>query len=160
MQEWIVCVGNCDLHGWSESSCPLFVSISQPGKASSQNVKSILANLFWKQYHNQDAFSSKFTREPSDLHKLNCIRVLVGRCNKLLYFASVQFLLIFLPQKMDVLYLVRWLEGFCSNNNYLWIEALKAKSDFAFELMRTIKTDKESKKDKYYNIDSPRWKSY
>ena len=54
---------------------------------------------------------------------------------------------------MDVLYLVRWLEGFCSNNNYLWIEALKAKIDFAFELMRTIKTDKESKKDKY-KIDS------
>ena len=48
---------------------------------SSQNVKSILANLFWKQYHNQDAFSSKFTLEPTDLHKLNCIRVLIGRCN-------------------------------------------------------------------------------
>ena len=34
------------------------------------------------------------------------------------------------------------------------IDALKAKIDFAFELMRTIKTEKESKKDKYYNIDS------
>ena len=31
---------------------------------------------------------------------------------------------------------------------------MKAKIDFAFELTRTIKTEKESKKDKYYNIDS------
>ena len=31
---------------------------------------------------------------------------------------------------------------------------MKAKIDFAFELMRTIKTEKESKKDKYYNIGS------
>ena len=31
---------------------------------------------------------------------------------------------------------------------------MKAKIDFAFEWMRTIKTEKERKKDKYYNIDS------
>ena len=41
-----------------------------------------------------------------------------------------------------------------SNNNYLRIEALKAKIEFAFDLMRTVKTEKESKKDKYHNIDS------
>ena len=31
---------------------------------------------------------------------------------------------------------------------------MKAKIDFAFELLRTVKTEKESKMDKYYNIDS------
>ena len=31
---------------------------------------------------------------------------------------------------------------------------MKAKIDFAFELMKTIKSEKESKKDQYYNIDS------
>ena len=41
-----------------------------------------------------------------------------------------------------------------SNNNYLRIEALKAKIEFAFDLMRTVKTEKESEKNKYYNIDS------
>ena len=41
-----------------------------------------------------------------------------------------------------------------SNNNYLQIEALKAKIDFAFDLTRTVKTEKASKKDKYYDIDS------
>ena len=30
----------------------------------------------------------------------------------------------------------------------------KAEIDFAFDLTRTVQTEKESKKDKYYNIDS------
>ena len=40
-----------------------------------------------------------------------------------------------------------------SSNNYLRIGALKAELDFGFDL-RTVKAEKESKRDKYYNIDS------
>ena len=37
-------------------------------------------------------------------------------------------------------------KAFSNNNNYILIEVLKVKIDFGFELTRTIKAEKESKK--------------